>query len=175
MSSATTNPPSKYNHAVADPVSYFHAIPWCHELLTSKRIVVPPSPPDRNPLASTEANIVRVTLNTPSTVKASVTWLQLPTREQRAEHIGETREKPFLEICALMDCNEGLAGRPGIMHGGITAVILDELLSTIAYMQGGTLNHTRLKHHSSNPISPLFRPRTSTFLLPQQSISLTCT
>ena len=140
-----------YNQPTPDPIAHFKAVPWCASLLSNPKVVAV-SVPDRNPLPSTEANIVRVTLNTPSTVKACVVFLQHPTREQRAEHVGETRERPFLEIGCLLDVGDGVAGRAHTMHGGVYAVVLDEVLSTVAYQQGGTSSI-----HPPLPILPFLR------------------
>ncbi|TVY12580.1 hypothetical protein LARI1_G009583, partial [Lachnellula arida] len=53
----------------------FHSIPWCHALLTHPSILHT-SIPDRTPIATTEASLVRETLNTSRTVKACVTFLR---------------------------------------------------------------------------------------------------
>ena len=125
-----------YNQPVADPLARFKAIPWCAKLLEDKS-VVGIMVPDRTPLPSTESHLVRTTLNTPETTNACVTFFRMPGRDERQGNVGETIEKPFLEINALLEVGDGLAGRPHIMHGGIFSVILDEVLSTIAYQQGG--------------------------------------
>jgi len=78
-----------------------------------------------------------VTLNTPDTVKACVTFFRMPSKADRAGNVGETKEKPFVEVNCLLDVGDGLAGRPHVMHGGVFSVVLDEVLSTVAYQHSG--------------------------------------
>lgn len=65
-----------YNQSVPDPLAHFQAIPWCATLLASRanlQVIVP----DRRPLASGESNFVRKTMNSPTTVRACVTFFRL--------------------------------------------------------------------------------------------------
>lgn len=127
---------SSHSQPTADPVAHFKSIPWCDALLTDKS-VLGIAVPDRTRTANTESQLVRVTLNTPDTVKACVTFFRMPSKAERQGNVGETREKPFVEIDCLLDVGDGLAGRPHVMHGGVFSVILDEVLSTVAYQHSG--------------------------------------
>ncbi|KAI8629528.1 HotDog domain-containing protein [Xylariaceae sp. FL1651] len=67
--------PKDHNQAVADPIAHFKAIPWCAALLADPsvlHVVVP----DRRPLATGESNFVRRTMNSPTTIRASVTFFR---------------------------------------------------------------------------------------------------
>jgi hypothetical protein len=132
------NPPSKYNQPVADPVAHFKAIPWCAELLADKSIVAV-NVPDRTPIPSTESALVRETLNTPETVNACLTFLRYikPTKESREN--GDSKEKPFLEMVALLDLQSGVNGYAKTAHGGFYGVTLDEVMGTASNMQSGKL------------------------------------
>ncbi|KAL6719814.1 hypothetical protein ACLMJK_001735 [Lecanora helva] len=127
------NPKSPHNQPTPDPIAHFKTIPWCNALLTSPRTLAV-AVPDRTPTTTSESNLVRVTLNTPSTVRACVTFFRMPTKAEREGNtVGETRERPFVEIGCLLDVGDGLAGRAHVMHGGVFSVVLDEVLSTVAY------------------------------------------
>ncbi|KAI1769488.1 Thioesterase/thiol ester dehydrase-isomerase [Hypoxylon sp. FL1150] len=64
-----------HNQCVPDPLAHFKAMPWCADLL-SDRAVVSVVVPDRRPLPTGESNFVRKTMNTPSTVRASVSFMR---------------------------------------------------------------------------------------------------
>ncbi|KAI1386379.1 Thioesterase/thiol ester dehydrase-isomerase [Hypoxylon trugodes] len=68
--------PNDHNQAVPDPLAHFQAIPWCAALLSDRSnldVIVP----DRRPLPSGESNFVRKTMNSPTTVKACVTFIRM--------------------------------------------------------------------------------------------------
>ena len=134
-----TSPKPSHNQPIADPIAHFKSIPWCSPLLTDKSVlgvVVP----DRTSNPDTRSQLVNVTMNTPDTVRACVTFFRMPSKAERQGNVGETREKPFVEIACLLDVGDGLAGRPHVMHGGVFSVILDEVLSTVAYQHSGALD-----------------------------------
>ncbi|KAI1377777.1 Thioesterase/thiol ester dehydrase-isomerase [Hypoxylon crocopeplum] len=68
--------PTDHNQSVPDPIAHFKAIPWCAALLSDPanlQVVVP----DRRPLPSGESNFVRKTMNSPTTVRACVTFFRM--------------------------------------------------------------------------------------------------
>jgi hypothetical protein len=81
--------------------------------------------------------LVRETLNTSKTVKACVTFLRLIKPTAESKNNGETKEKPFLEIVALLDLQPGVNGFAGTAHGGLYGVVLDECMGTVTNMQAG--------------------------------------
>jgi hypothetical protein len=130
------NPKSEHSQPTADPVAHFKAIPWCAKLLSDKS-VVQVMVPDRTPLPSTESALVRETLNTPSTVKACVTFFRYFKPTAPASETGENKKNPFLQLCCLLDVGSGINGYAKTAHGGIFGVVLDEVMGTAANMQAG--------------------------------------
>jgi hypothetical protein len=125
-----------HSQPIVDPIAHFNSIPWCADLLSSKSILEI-QVPDRTPISTTESTLVRETLNTSKTVKACVTYLKYiqPTEESRAN--GETKEKPFIEVVALLDLQSGINGYANTAHGGFYGVVLDEVMGTAGNMQSG--------------------------------------
>ncbi|OTA96148.1 hypothetical protein M434DRAFT_28236 [Hypoxylon sp. CO27-5] len=68
--------PTDHNQPVPDPVAHFKAIPWCAALL-SDPAVIDIIVPDRRPLPTGESSFVRKTMNTPTTIKACVTFYRM--------------------------------------------------------------------------------------------------
>ncbi|KAG4437831.1 hypothetical protein IFR05_006677 [Cadophora sp. M221] len=128
------NPKSTHNQPVADPIAHFKAIPWCAKLLSDKSIAQV-TVPDRNPISSTESALVRETLNTPETVKACITFFRYIKPTAPASETGEDQKNPFLELCTLLDLNNGVNGYAKTAHGGFFGVVLDEVMGTAANMQ----------------------------------------
>ncbi|KAK5660242.1 hypothetical protein OQA88_12780 [Cercophora sp. LCS_1] len=143
--------PTNHNQAIKDPLAHFKAIPWCAKLLADPAIldtiIV-----DRNPLASGESNFVRRTMNSPTTVRACVTFFR--TLQDRRSDVkgddlsksklltsgggkgeGEDPRNPFLLFSALLDLGEDLCGFASTLHGGVYAVLLDEVMGTAANFQ----------------------------------------
>lgn len=163
-------PAGSHNQFIKDPVAHFRAIPWCAALLSDPAIldviVV-----DRRPLPSGESNFVRRTMNSGTTVRACATFfrmLQPPRGKQNAGAAaaarpvealsrskellkgggpsdGEDPRNPFLLFNALLDLGEDLCGFASTMHGGLFAVLMDEVMGTAANFQAG-----------KNVISPFF-------------------
>lgn len=80
---------------------------------------------------------MREVLNTPETVKACVVIIRQlrPTPESLAS--GETRDKPFLELVALLDLEKGVNGYAGTAHGGFFTVVLDEVMGSAVNVLSG--------------------------------------
>ncbi|KAI1142322.1 Thioesterase/thiol ester dehydrase-isomerase [Hypoxylon sp. FL0543] len=68
--------PTDHNQPVPDPVAHFKAIPWCAALLEDPA-VIDIIVPDRRPLPTGESSFVRKTMNTPTTIKACVTFYRM--------------------------------------------------------------------------------------------------
>jgi hypothetical protein len=103
----SSNPNSEYNQPTADPIAHFKAIPWCAKLLSDKsvvKIIIP----DRTPIPSTESALVRETFNTPSTVKACITFLRYIKSTAPSSETGEDKKNPFLQLCCLLDLGSGM-------------------------------------------------------------------
>ncbi|KAI4870055.1 Thioesterase/thiol ester dehydrase-isomerase [Hypoxylon rubiginosum] len=89
--------PADHNQSVPDPLAHFKAIPWCAALLAD-RAVVSIVVPDRRPLPTGESNFVRKTMNSPTTVRASVSFMRVvrpaaTTATPRKENGDEKKNK----------------------------------------------------------------------------------
>ncbi|KAJ4300331.1 hypothetical protein N0V88_003004 [Collariella sp. IMI 366227] len=153
--------PEKHDQYMADPLAHFMSVPWTARLLTDPRtfgIVVS----DRSHLPSGSKQFVRCVMSSEKTVRACVTFfrtvpVQPPTSERPAVLVqddngyaqqplsrskallggggpdfGETADKPFLLVNALLDLGEDLCGYKGTLHGGALAVMLDETMCSAA-------------------------------------------
>lgn len=67
--------PTDHNQCVPDPLAHFKAMPWCKALL-EERAVVNVVVPDRRPMPTGESNFVRKTMNSPTTVRACVSFMR---------------------------------------------------------------------------------------------------
>lgn len=148
-------PAGSHSQFIKDPVAHFRAIPWCATLLNNPAlpdvIVV-----DRRPLPSGESNFVRRTMNSGTTVRACVTFFRM-LQDPRGSKVsarpveslskskellkgggasdGEDPRNPFLLFNALLDLGEDLCGFANTMHGGLFAVLMDEVMGTAANFQ----------------------------------------
>lgn len=103
-------------------VQHFMRIPWCAKLLQAAgdRDVIVKVHQNRvvQPTGSTRSNqFVRETLNTPDTIAAWVTFHAKP---------GPPPQYRIDEAISLITLKRGVAGFPGCLHGGATALLLDE-------------------------------------------------
>ncbi|TDZ39361.1 Acyl-coenzyme A thioesterase THEM4 [Colletotrichum spinosum] len=98
---------------------HFASIPWCSKLLAkfdNPSSVVQVSE-NRTILPTRENSYVGGTLNTPETVAA---WLVLYRRPLAPDWKVD-------ELCSLLTFKEGLIGFPDTAHGGVVALVLDEV------------------------------------------------
>ncbi|KAI0150398.1 HotDog domain-containing protein [Xylariaceae sp. FL1272] len=140
--------PEDHNQAVPDPVAHFKSIPWCSSLLNAgPPTILDTIVPDRRFLPTGESNFVRKTLNSPTTVKACVTFFGvLPRNPEKRKLVsksagllsgggaenGEDPKNPFLLLNALADIGVDLMSFAGTMHGGMFPVLMDEVMGTAA-------------------------------------------
>jgi hypothetical protein len=61
-----------------------------------------------------------------------------PTEESKKN--GDSKERPFIEVMALVDLQSGVNGYAKTAHGGIFGVVLDEVMGTAANMQSGAFS-----------------------------------
>ncbi|KAK6818939.1 alcohol dehydrogenase [Apiospora arundinis] len=151
---------TNHNQSVPDPIAHFKAIPWCAKLIEDRAnidVVVP----DRRPLDSGESNFVRKTMNTPTTIKASISFLR-PVKAHRTiqttsggelskstallsgggpDH-SENPRNPFLLFNALADLGVDCQSYAGTMHGGLYTVLMDEVMGTAANFQAANGAYT---------------------------------
>jgi acyl-coenzyme A thioesterase PaaI-like protein len=115
--------------AEAEDELYFRSIPWCQKLLSDPAYVVIHTPA-RSVKDSTEDELFAVTLKTEDTIKSYLTTYK---RKPEGERITEVRT--FLAL------GYRLNGFPKVVHGGIVATLLDEVLGTL---------WTANRHHSGS-------------------------
>ncbi|KAI0171854.1 Thioesterase/thiol ester dehydrase-isomerase [Hypoxylon sp. FL1284] len=154
--------PTDHNQSVEDPLAHFEAIPWCASLLAD-RSILSVVVPDRRPLPDGESSFVRRVMNTPTTVRACLTFMRAvggggkkerdlgdgetnkndePPLSRSAPLLwgggrdnGEDPRNPFLLFNALADLGEDLTSYVGTMHGGLYGVLMDEVMGTAANFQ----------------------------------------
>lgn len=102
-------------------VAHFRAIPWCARHLAAPNLTVVPAF-CRSPKPRFEDALLSQTLKTADTISAFVCFYPQP-RDELAS---------LPEVKAFVTVGNLISGYPGISHGGIVAVILDEALSFIS-------------------------------------------
>lgn len=104
-----------------EEVEIFASIPWCQKILqdpnfelqsTMSRIYTPDT---RN------NELLARTLKNDNTIRG---WISLYNRPTKSHPIQD-------EVRTLMSLDQGLNGYPRVIHGGITATILDEVQSVL--------------------------------------------
>ncbi|KAF9878124.1 thioesterase superfamily protein [Colletotrichum karsti] len=109
------------SHAVKSHPDYQHfaSIPWCARILdafdTPSHVVQISA--NKTILPTKENSYVGGTLNTPNTIAA---WLVLYPRPQPPDWRVE-------ELCSLITFRDGMIGFPETAHGGVVALVLDEV------------------------------------------------
>ncbi|KAK4178238.1 HotDog domain-containing protein [Triangularia setosa] len=156
--------PENHNQFIKDPLAHFRAMPFAATMLSDPALLTTQIV-DRRPLPSGESNFVRKVMNSGGTVRACVTFfrmLQPPSSMvkhnarggDKGELIlmdditkskailqgggladGEDPKNPFLLFNALLDLGEDLCSYAGTMHGGLFAVLMDEVMGTAANFQ----------------------------------------
>lgn len=124
--------PKDHNQSVPDPIAHFQAIPWCAALLTD-RAVLDTIVPDRRPLGSGESNLVRRTLNTPTTVRACVTFLRTVGRSPR----GGRSSSPSSSSSSSPAPTSGPEGAAAVSNGTDEAGAPRRPISKSAELLGG--------------------------------------
>ncbi len=116
LSSLVSNPTA---HDRATP---FLSIPWCRRVLDEKDYKVVTLDPRQPRLDGTSHGLIRKTLNNKLTIEH---FLAL----YKGVNAGPL---DAYELRVLLTLNGGLDGWDGVCHGGITATILDEVMSMLA-------------------------------------------
>ena len=98
-------------------IAHFSSVPWAAELIndTANWTPVPTRAVERK--ASGEDAFFSETISTDRTMRAILT---LRGKEEADGDIA------YKEIKELVDVGDGLDGYPNVMHGGVTATLLDE-------------------------------------------------
>jgi acyl-coenzyme A thioesterase PaaI-like protein len=101
-------------------LAHFESIPWCSTIINDPSFTITPTF-SRHPKPDTEDSLTATTLKSPSAIAhclslyrrppPSVTWIS--------------------EVRSLMTLGTGMNGGPFILHGGIVAVLIDDVIGTL--------------------------------------------
>lgn len=139
-------PPDTPPHLFDSAVQHFRSIPWCADLLCngppaasrrdharqlaaegSESPVIPFIPQSFNPVSPRHDQFVGSTLaNAPRALRHMLCFF----RPDDAHHLRDPA-RPIVRVSALFSFGDGLSGYEGLLHGGMTATMMDETLGTI--------------------------------------------
>lgn len=111
-----------------DQESYFRSIPWCRKLLDDPNFQITTTF-SRQYKESTEDSLLAETLKTDNTVRAVLTLCRLP-RDISLEEGGKKALR-IDEVRTLVSLGSGMNGHSHILHGGIVATLLDEVMGIL--------------------------------------------
>lgn len=102
-------------------LEYFKTIPWTSKLLAHPDFTAIPTP-SRKWKQSTECAVISETLNTKDTIRA---WLLLLKKKQDPD------EPLIKELHSLLSLGYAINGFPGLAHGGIIGLVIDETMGML--------------------------------------------
>ncbi len=107
------------------------SLPWCQNLLSSdiKVVEIPPRDVKSAPSPDVSNSMFLRTLYTDHAIRAQINF-QRPTKEPDAI-------KP-VEYCYLLSVGDGVDGKTGRAHGGFDALVLDQMLGSVAGQASGS-------------------------------------
>lgn len=103
--------------APSDTKAPFLRIPWIASQVNRPNIICR-APNSRNPKSSTEDSLWAEILKDGRTIRSCICFYKKPAGG--ADHVEE--------VSAAMTVGNGMNGHPAILHGGITATMLDEVM-----------------------------------------------
>ena len=124
----TSNLQQANSDATAAQIAYFRAIPWCAAHLSPAEATEAPLIVDQslsrvlNPAHDDSHSLISRTLNTPAGIPAYIAFHPPPPAAGALVR----------EVKALAALGPGVNGWPGICHGGIITVLLDEAVARVA-------------------------------------------
>jgi acyl-coenzyme A thioesterase PaaI-like protein len=101
-------------------LAYFKAIPWCLNIINNPAYLIIETA-SREPKPSTEDKLIGATLKTNNTIAACLSMYKKP----------QPSDSRIEELCSLLALESGLNGHANIVHGGIIATILDEMMGVL--------------------------------------------
>ncbi|KAG7104456.1 Verlamelin biosynthesis protein B like [Verticillium longisporum] len=116
----------------------FHKIPWCNALLTAPNTTVY-VPPSRDPLEEGKPNrhdrFFGKTLDHAECIPACLAFYATPAKAAPAPAAtaadDSARGPAIPQVSVLFALGPGMAGYPAVLHGGVTALLFDELLGML--------------------------------------------
>jgi len=106
-------------------LTYFLNVPWCSTIVNSPEYAIHPTR-SRTVKPTGEDEVFSVTLNTPVTVPYCLTVA-------RSSNPSDP-ESPISEVRSFCRLERGLNGYPDICHGGILALLFDELMGVAMHI-----------------------------------------
>ncbi|KAL2870344.1 PaaI family thioesterase [Aspergillus lucknowensis] len=112
---------------MTDDSAHFQSIPWVAQLLRDDSFVTTPFR-SRIVKSSTEDSLYSTTINSPSTISATLTQYRRapPSRKPLSPSA-----IPTDELRIFVTLGSDLNGYPGVLHGGMVATLLDEAMGYI--------------------------------------------
>jgi len=100
--------------------AHFRSIPWCSQLIDDPAFTITPTF-SRQFKSSTEDSLFAETLQTNNTINACLSVYRRPSPP----------ETFIPEVRTLLTLGSGLNGGAHVLHGGITAAIIDDVIGTL--------------------------------------------
>ncbi|KAG9235266.1 HotDog domain-containing protein [Amylocarpus encephaloides] len=101
-------------------LAHFHSIPWCSALLKDPNIVITPTF-SRQPKPNTEDSLLALTLRSPTTIPRCLSFHPKPTPSSPS----------IASVCTLFTLGPDLNGGPRVLHGGMIATLMDDVMGTL--------------------------------------------
>jgi acyl-coenzyme A thioesterase PaaI-like protein len=101
-------------------LKHFQSISWCSELLKDPAVVITPTL-SRQPKDDKEDSLTAITLQTDETISKCLTFYKRPP----------PGESFITEVCSLMTLGAAMNGGPHMLHGGIIATLMDDVMGTL--------------------------------------------
>jgi acyl-coenzyme A thioesterase PaaI-like protein len=109
-------------------IAFFKTIPWCRALIDDPDYAFTVTPA-RQPKANGEDELLARTLNTKSSISTLVSYYKKPT----------SSSSPIEELKTLVSVGRGVNGWQDMLHGGIAATLLDELMGVLLHLNNDLL------------------------------------
>ncbi|KAG0650427.1 Verlamelin biosynthesis B [Hyphodiscus hymeniophilus] len=101
-------------------LAHFTSIPWCSAILSNPAYKTTPTF-SRHPKPTTEDSLIAVSLSSPSTISHCLSLYVPPA----------SPETFVSEIITLLTLGAGMNGGVDMLHGGIIATLLDDVMGTL--------------------------------------------
>ncbi|TID23491.1 Methylcrotonoyl-CoA carboxylase subunit alpha [Venturia nashicola] len=109
-------------------IDFFKTIPWCRALIEDPHYAFTITFA-RQPKANQEDELLAKTLKTGSTIPTLVSYYKKPT----------SLTAPIEELRTLVSVGPGVNGWQDMLHGGIAATLLDELMGVLLHLNNDLL------------------------------------
>ncbi|KAE9974795.1 hypothetical protein BLS_002907 [Venturia inaequalis] len=143
-------------------LDFFNTIPWCRSLIDDPNYAFAVTSA-RQPKANQEDELLARSLKTGSTIPTLLSYYKKPT----------SPAAPIEELRTLVSVGPGVNGWQDMLHGGIAATLLDELMGMLLHLNNDLLKERATAagkaHEQSNTVTaeltikylkPVFTPQT---------------